>query len=245
MKDLFEREQNIFDQASRHLAEVKKGQPCDSREFAVLVKEYGRALRQLRRQIRMSDRTAVNLNSTRQALLDEVRYDALTGIYNRRYMEEKLLKLIKTLSRVGGATLSLLMIDIDHFKKYNDAYGHLMGDECLKVVAGVLKDTLVRADDFVARYGGEEFVVVLPNTDGDGSIKMAGRLLEGIREAGIAHAENSAADHITISIGATSGQVYESSSGKDFIKIADEALYLSKRNGRNRLTFLVSEEFTE
>lgn len=241
MKDLFEREQHVFDQATQHLKRINEGRPCDSRDFASLVEEYGRALRQLRWLVRVSDRTTENLNSAKQALLDEVRYDALTAIYNRRAMEEKLHKVIKTLSRAGEAGLSLLMIDIDHFKRYNDAYGHLMGDDCLVAVAAILKSALGRADDFVARYGGEEFVAVLPNTDEEGARRVAERFLEKVQQAGIVHAENSAADWLTISIGGTSGRVLEKSDARDFIQKADEALYISKRKGRNQYNYLPTE----
>lgn len=237
MNDLFEREQDILDQATGHLKDIKKGAPCDSMEFAFLVKEYGRVLRQLRRLTRMADRTTGDLNSSKQALLDEVRYDALTGIYNRRYMQETLNKVVKTLFRSSQAQLSVIMIDVDHFKKYNDTYGHLMGDECLKTVASALKNSLARDDDFVARYGGEEFAVILPNTDEAGSIIVAERLLEKVRAAQLPHAKNDAADYVTISIGVTSGPVDSHSCDRDFLQKADEALYQSKRNGRNQYTY--------
>ncbi|UQZ88336.1 hypothetical protein C4J81_03590 [Deltaproteobacteria bacterium Smac51] len=245
MKDLFEKEQNILEHASVHLEDVKNGLPCDSQEFAVLVKEYGRVLKQLRRITRMSDRTTVNLNSSKLALLDKVHYDALTGIYNRRYMEENLNTVIKTLARSGGATLSVLMMDVDFFKKYNDTYGHSMGDECLKIVATALKSTMARAGDFVARYGGEEFAAILPNTDEHGARIMAERILESVRACGVPHSKSSVADCVTISIGATSGYIWNSQSGEDFIRKADEALYLSKQNGRNRYTYLNFEGITE
>jgi diguanylate cyclase (GGDEF)-like protein len=163
--------------------------------------------------------------------------DPVTGIYNRRYMDENLRRVIKSLSRSNG-TLSLLMIDVDLFKKYNDTYGHSKGDKCLKTIAEVLKKNLLRADDFVARYGGEEFVVVLPNTDEDGARTIADRLLEGIRHHNIPHEASNVASYITISIGITSGVVQYTYSGDDYIKRADKALYISKQNGRNSYTFL-------
>jgi len=163
--------------------------------------------------------------------------DPVTGIYNRRYMDENLRHIIKLLSRSNG-TLSLLMIDVDLFKYYNDTYGHSKGDSCLKTIAEVLKESLLRADDFVARYGGEEFVVVLPSTDENGARMIADRLLESIRNRKITHEASTVANYITISIGVTTGIVQHTYSGDDYIKRADKAMYISKQNGRNRYTYL-------
>ncbi|MDR2701381.1 MAG: sensor domain-containing diguanylate cyclase [Spirochaetaceae bacterium] len=170
-------------------------------------------------------------------LLDMTTTDQLTGIYNRRYMDGNLKIIIKTLSRTK-AKLSLLMIDIDFFKNYNDTYGHDMGDKCLKATAETLAQCITREEDFVARYGGEEFAVVLPNTDEDGVRQVADKLLKKIRENNIPHENSGAADHVTISIGGTTGIVNYMHSASDYIKCADAALYESKHNGRNRYTFL-------
>ena len=159
--------------------------------------------------------------------------DPLTDIPNRRYFDENLDRIIKSLARTEG-TLSLLMVDIDHFKKFNDTYGHLEGDKCLQTVATILVQSIMRTDDFVARYGGEEFVVVLPHTDEHGARMVAEKMCENIRNRRIPHAKNDAADYVTISIGGTTDRVNRSQTGDDFIKRADEMLYLSKENGRNR-----------
>jgi diguanylate cyclase (GGDEF)-like protein len=167
---------------------------------------------------------------------DEVEYDALTGIYNRRFFDKRMQRIINSLSR-ANCLLSLLMIDIDFFKRYNDTYGHIEGDKCLKIVAQTLSQSITRVDDFVVRYGGEEFVVVLPNTDEQGAQLVADKLLENIRSCNIPHAQNDAADCLTISIGATTGKVEYTHKADDFVKKADELLYKSKQNGRNRKTF--------
>ena len=163
-------------------------------------------------------------------------YDALTGIYNRRFFDENLKRLLKTLSHSGG-TLSLMMIDIDFFKIYNDTYGHSEGDNYLKIVAETLSKSIARADDFVARYGGEEFAVVLPNTDEFGARLVAERLLKNIRDLNIPHEKNDAANCVTISIGVITGKTEYTQKTDDYIKRADEMLYISKQNGRNRYTF--------
>ena len=171
-----------------------------------------------------------------EAEVEKIYYDSLTGIYNRRYLDKHLSRLVKTLSRTDG-NLSFMMIDIDHFKNYNDSYGHDEGDKCLRIVAATLSKSIARADDFVARYGGEEFAVVLPNADEFGAHIVANRLLENIRKLRIKHEYNDAAAYVTISIGATSGRALRMFSGDDFIKRADTMLYNSKQNGRNRYSF--------
>jgi diguanylate cyclase (GGDEF)-like protein len=161
--------------------------------------------------------------------------DQLTGIYNRRYLNGNLKKIIKSLSRSNGK-LSLLMIDIDWFKKYNDTYGHDMGDNCLQAVADTLTQCVTREEDFVARYGGEEFVIVLPNTDEDGAGLIAEKILRKVYERNIPHETSDVAAFVTVSVGGTTCTVKYSHNESDFIKRADEALYKSKQDGRNRYT---------
>jgi len=168
--------------------------------------------------------------------LDQVYYDALTGIYNRRYLDETLKQTIQTLSRSKGS-LSLLMIDIDFFKKYNDTYGHGEGDKCLKMIADALAKATPRADDFVARYGGEEFVVVLPNSDEEAARFVANKLIESVENCNIPHEGSDIAAHVTVSVGATTSIAEHTQKGDDYIKRADEMLYKSKQGGRNRYSF--------
>ena len=168
--------------------------------------------------------------------VDKIYYDALTGIYNRRFLDENLEHDIKSLSR-SGAILSVLMIDVDYFKKYNDTYGHSEGDKCLKTIANIFSKMTTRTDDFVVRYGGEEFVMVLPNTDQSGAQTVAQKLLENVRNCNIPHKTSEVAKHVTISIGIATGKVEHTFHEQDFLQRADEALYESKRSGRNRYTF--------
>jgi diguanylate cyclase (GGDEF)-like protein/PAS domain S-box-containing protein len=167
---------------------------------------------------------------------EKIYFDPLTDIYNRRYFDENLKRVISLLSR-SSSSLSLMMIDIDNFKKYNDTYGHAKGDACLKTVAVTLKNSLTRADDFVVRYGGEEFAVVLPNTDEGGACLIADKLLKNIQEQAIPHETSDAADHVTVSIGVTSGAVKHTHNEDYWIRHADEMLYKSKQEGRNRYNF--------
>jgi diguanylate cyclase (GGDEF)-like protein len=167
-------------------------------------------------------------------LLVELSYlDPLTGIGNRRRFEERLLTEWKRAVR-ARSYLSLLMIDIDHFKPFNDAYGHQQGDVCLKGVATALVDALPRAGDSVARYGGEEFAVILPLTDRAGAVKVAESLRQRIEALAIPHKASSISRVVTISCGvATFIPAIDIEAG-ELIRLADEALYRAKQGGRNQ-----------
>jgi diguanylate cyclase (GGDEF)-like protein len=167
--------------------------------------------------------------------------DQLTGVYKRRYMDGHLKKVIKSLDRTN-TNLSLLLIDIDYFKKYNEAYGHDAGDNCLRVIASTLIQGVSRDVDFVARYGGEEFAIILPNTDKNGLHMIAKKLLEKVRECKIPHKASHIADYVTVSIGGTTSVVKHLQQAQDYIKAADKALYESKKNGRDRYTYENFEE---
>ena len=178
-----------------------------------------------------------HLSKTIQDLFHKANFDALTGIYNRRFMESSLVHIMELLSR-SNDLLSIMMLDIDHFKKYNDTFGHDQGDVCLRLVAEALSGSVTRASDFAARYGGEEFIVVLPNTGEPGARMIAERLLESVRELNLPHPKNTAAPYVTVSIGVATGKISFTRSWETYVKQADEALYMSKKNGRNQYTFL-------
>jgi methyl-accepting chemotaxis protein len=167
--------------------------------------------------------------------------DQLTGIYNRRYFDGNMKKIIRSMSR-SGSKLSVLMLDIDFFKKYNDTYGHERGDSCLKSVANILLNSIAREEDFLARYGGEEFVVVLPNTNEDGAKKVAEKLLKNIYDCNIPHEKSDVAPVVTVSIGGTTSVVNHLQCESDYVKCADAALYMSKQNGRNQYSFKAFEK---
>jgi len=161
--------------------------------------------------------------------------DGLTGIANRRHFDQGLLQESRRAKR-EKIPLSLIMLDIDYFKAFNDTYGHLIGDDCLKTVASTLKKTLKRPGDFLARYGGEEFAVVLPNTDDVGAINIAEELRVDIERAGIAHINSLCADYVTVSLGVVTRFSEQDETPDDLILVADQALYRSKHEGRNRVS---------
>jgi diguanylate cyclase (GGDEF)-like protein/PAS domain S-box-containing protein len=162
--------------------------------------------------------------------------DGLTGLANRRRFDERLSEEWNRAQR-EGTSLALLMIDLDHFKIYNDKYGHLAGDECLRRVARVLMDEARRPADLAARFGGEEFAVLLPNTDAAGCALIGERVRHACRELGIPHALNLPSGVATTSIGgAVSWPGTERSGGPlSLIEAADRALYAAKSSGRDRL----------
>ncbi len=183
-------------------------------------------------ELRKTQETVIRLESE----AEKIYYDPLTGLYNRRYFNENMERLLCTLSRSDG-TLSLMMVDIDYFKNYNDTYGHIKGDDCLRSIADILKNNIIRRDDFVARYGGEEFVIVLPNTDRSGARVIAERVIANVWNRNILHVQDGEEKRVSISIGVTTGEVKYTSTVEDFIRRADDMLYESKRNGRNKYTF--------
>ena len=161
--------------------------------------------------------------------------DGLTGIYNRREFDNTLDKEWSRASREYGS-LSLMMIDIDHFKAYNDNYGHPEGDVCIKLIAKALNEVVARKNDFVARYGGEEFVILMTTSEKSVVENLAMRCIEKIENLAIPHQFSDTAEHITISIGIASIGVLANQQPSSLIKQADSALYQSKENGRNQYT---------
>ncbi|MBF0266354.1 MAG: diguanylate cyclase [Gammaproteobacteria bacterium] len=159
--------------------------------------------------------------------------DSLTMIPNRRYFNQHLTHEWFYATR-KQQEIALIMIDIDHFKQFNDTYGHLGGDECLKKVAQALLIACHRKNDFVARYGGEEFAVIINHTDVDGVQKVAKKILKEIENLNIEHKTSLTSDYLTVSLGAAITIPKQGVEETEFISRADHLLYGAKRNGRNR-----------
>lgn len=165
--------------------------------------------------------------------------DSLTGLANRRFFDNALRAEFSRYKR-SGTHLSLLMLDVDHFKKYNDHYGHLSGDDCLRQIARTLKAVVERAPDIVARYGGEEFVVILPDTDSQGAAVLAGRIGEAMHRLALPHANSEISEFVTLSLGIATAAEHFLTDGAQLVALADQALYHAKENGRNRYEVLVA-----
>lgn len=189
------------------------------------------ALREMQKQLEKSNAELQRLSSL----------DGLTGIANRRQFDETLKREWQRALR-DSTPLSLILIDIDYFKVYNDTYGHQRGDECLQQVAQALAKTLSRPADLVARYGGEEFVAVLPGTSPDGAEKMAERFRTAVQTLGIVHNGSGAGSEVTISAGVATIVPTPDDSPESFIERADRALYQAKDCGRNRTSIVAAAD---
>ncbi|TNF33043.1 MAG: diguanylate cyclase [Gammaproteobacteria bacterium] len=163
-----------------------------------------------------------------------VNVDGLTGLSNRRHMEEALRIEIARCTR-NQSPLTIALVDVDHFKAYNDHYGHLEGDDCLKKVAEALRSICKRPTDVVARYGGEEFALILTDTPPDGAIKMAELANQSVRDLKIPHLKSSAADVCTVSVGVYSCIPQPGEKADLLLERADSLLYKAKNSGRNHV----------
>jgi diguanylate cyclase (GGDEF)-like protein/PAS domain S-box-containing protein len=180
------------------------------------------------------DERTEELSIANEELQKLANIDSLTGLPNRRSFDETLQKEIQRAVRHKHA-LSLLMCDIDFFKKYNDTYGHLAGDECLIKVADCMKTSFKRASDLPARYGGEEFAVILPHTETEEALKLSNLFIENIKKLKIEHKDSDVSEFVTLSIGLVTVIPDKISVATTLIDAADKALYAAKHNGRNRI----------
>jgi diguanylate cyclase (GGDEF)-like protein len=207
----------------------------------ILLGKVGIFLELYRKKRALADKVAEllavkeQLELANRTLTDMSFVDGLTGIRNRRYFDETLTREWKRAVREKTA-LSVIMADIDGFKSYNDLYGHLEGDECLRKIAKALAAAVRRPADFVARFGGEEFSVVLPETREDGAAAMARDILAIVRAMTIPHASSivPGVDRVTVSLGVATAFPAEGSSMDQVMAAADKSLYEAKRSGRDR-----------
>jgi two-component system chemotaxis family response regulator WspR len=183
------------------------------------------------RALRVSQQQLLDTNLVLQRLMNS---DGLTGLSNRRHFDEYL-ELEWRRAMREQAQLSLLMIDVDYFKSYNDTFGHLAGDEALRKVADAIRGSCARPSDLPARYGGEEFALVLPNTSPGGARLVAEKLRQSVAAMKIAHNMPEADSSLTVSIGLATHTPAMGSNCRQLISAADKGLYLAKHNGRNQV----------
>jgi len=185
--------------------------------------------------VKLRVKNQIKLLEQKQMLEEMAGIDGLTGINNRRNFDTIYQKEWQK-TRGYEEPLSLVMIDVDFFKNFNDLYGHGAGDLVLKAIAKAIEKSLNRPEDMVARYGGEEFVVVLPRTEKAGAMKKAQELRKSVEDLAIKHEKSDCADVVTISLG---GVTYQSGDGdpQELLRQSDEMLYKAKSNGRNTVTW--------
>ncbi len=190
--------------------------------------------RQLEQEIQERKIIEKTLQEVNQKLERLVNVDGLTGVANRRHFDDYLAREWRRLQR-EQKPLSLILCDVDHFKFYNDYYGHLQGDDCLRQVAQAIAQVINRPADLVARYGGEEFAIILPNTDLTGSQRVAQKVQQAIRELQLPHNKSQTSQFITISIGINTQIPQKEQLVEDLIRTTDQALYAAKAQGRDRI----------
>lgn len=172
------------------------------------------------------------LETVNQELKEKNTLDALSGLYNRRYYDQKILAEFRR-SRRNLTPLSLVMVDIDHFKRVNDNFGHLAGDKCIVEVAVMIKSLLRRSSDVGCRYGGEEFCLILPETDEQGALAMAEDVCQSVRQQEIMH--NDKVINLTVSCGVTTYQQEKDVTPDSIFESVDKALYKAKQAGRDQV----------
>jgi diguanylate cyclase (GGDEF)-like protein len=195
------------------------------------IDERTRELRQLSEALQAESSRLRQTNERLEQLSYE---DALTGLANRRYFDQTLAREFQRLRR-QQAQCSLIMVDVDHFKAFNDSAGHVAGDECLRRIGAVLHSVCMRTSDLAARYGGEEFAVILPGTSGAEASVLAERIRLAIAALQITHPDPLVAQYVTVSLGVATAFVAELTSTVALVSLADEQLYNAKAAGRNQV----------
>ena len=159
--------------------------------------------------------------------------DGLTGVANRRSLDERLQTEWARCQRTASP-ITFMLADVDHFKRYNDTYGHQKGDDCLRAIAGAISSAVYRPADLTARYGGEEFAIIMPSTDQAGAHAVAERVCEAVRNLGIPHSASDVSSNVTLSIGVATTVPARVKSTGELVAAADAALYRAKHAGRDR-----------
>ncbi len=183
----------------------------------------------------------IELKRARDRLAQLAITDGLTQIANRRHFDDTLAREYARLAR-NQQMLSLVLVDLDHFKEFNDSYGHISGDDCLRAVARVIDSAASRPADLAARYGGEEFACILPDTDREGAVAIAERIREGVSALGIVHDSSPSGGYVTASAGVGTVRCQPDRSPLNVVAIADEQLYAAKAAGRDRVAAPAPED---
>ena len=229
----------IFLSSNEYDQDLERAIECGGDDYlvkpvsAVVLSAKIRALQRLDKMHQRVLELSKELTAANQRLETMAQQDGLTGVANRRAFDHRLPLALAHAARQKEA-LSIVLCDVDHFKAYNDHYGHPAGDECLKQVSAALAQSCKRTTDLVARYGGEEFALLLPATPPEGALKVIEAARAELGRLAIPHAGSQTADVVTFSAGLASFVHGRDSDPREFVKRADEALYRAKELGRNR-----------
>lgn len=211
----------------------------DAQKYEELLGEYQKMLRQQIKLVKVSDLMQLEQKKLSERLEAMSNLDVLTGLFNRRFFNDVFQKEWESAVR-NKTPLSIIMVDIDYFKRYNDAYGHLQGDECLKSVALAIESTVKRPRDVVTRFGGEEFVILLPETDAHGALRVADEIVGNVEALGLLHSESQLKGIVTVSAGVSSSFPDQGCGGDHLLRVMDNALYLAKDEGRNCARLIIA-----
>ncbi len=240
-ESIFSRETKVIDQAESIAAKTESSENPLLQPYLDLLKEYRKLFRQTQRVVKMSDRMQQSLNElnadlqSHKEILSRMSYvDGLTSIANRRRFNECIEAEWNRDQRTGNP-LALMILDLDHFKQFNDHYGHVAGDDCLVKCAQVMAQSIKRPADLAARYGGEEFAILLPETELSGALQVASNVQTGISDLAVKHEYSPTSSIVTVSIGVAVMVPSPHSTCQDLIEAADDRLYAAKAAGRNQI----------
>lgn len=232
MDNIFDKEEKVILEAEELLNSNSLKDPWDAEKYRDLLEEYKTLLKQITRMVKMSDLMHSELKGLSYKLGIMSNMDALTGLYNRRFFIEMFQKEWHSAVR-SKVSIAIVMIDVDYFKKYNDTYGHLQGDECLKAVAEAILRAANRPRDIVVRYGGEEFVILLPESGIDSAAHVAASVLKNVELLNLPHVGSPNYGKVSVSIGIASMKPVNKDVPDMLLHMMDEALYRAKADGRN------------
>lgn len=234
MESIFINEEQAILRAEALLAADSFKNPADATNYSTLLEEYKKLVKQIMKMVKMADLMQLELKTISERMEIISNIDVLTGLYNRRFFNLNYIREWNSAIR-SKTPLACIMIDIDYFKKYNDTYGHLQGDECLKAVAEAINASAKRPRDIVARFGGEEFVILLPETKVESAVYIAQQILSNIEKLDIEHTGSVLNERVTVSLGVAAVFPSKDMTREELLNIADEALYRAKKEGRNCL----------
>lgn len=232
MEDIFLQEEQVIKMAEDLLNSNKIETKNDAMEYKALLDKYKKLVKQMMTLIKISDlnHSELNLLSKRFKIASGI--DSLTELYNRRYFDEIFQK--EWLNAIRHKLpLAVIMVDVDHFKEYNDIYGHLMGDSCLKTISKAIRNSALRSSDIVARFGGDEFIVLLPETNENGSVRVAERIIMNMEKLNINNSGSPNFRKVTVSVGVAVEFPKSDKVSSELLHMSDVALYCAKTEGRN------------